>query len=361
MIGRVKRLLLLVLLVCLAAGCGSSKACPHGAELVLRAVPQRGEQLTPQGMELARNIISSRFNAIGPVSATATVSTRGSDEIVIDFAGTHVPKNVTQIASVTGNLQFFDFEKDLAAPTVQDGNPTPYPSLYSLLTAVKNQASNGTPEAYYLLDGSVRHAVLQGPAATKGALLVSYSGKQPARTTILAVPANREVVSGTRENFTASTRPVKTSPDGNYYYLFKLPPEISGSDIHESTVTAGADPNTGVPEVTLGFTSHGAKEFQAITKAEYDRGTTVAGLHGSAGQLDQRYVQHNAIVLDGRLQATPYIDYTDPVLSLGIASNEAVIANLGSSEAAKRVALVIQSGSLPYRFEVVSGTSGCHR
>ncbi len=76
----------------------------------------------------------------------------------------------------------------------------------------------------------------------------------------------------------------------------------------------------------LGFTRHGAKEFQAITKAEYDRGQLVAGLHHTAGQLNQVYAQHNAIVLDNKLQATPYIDYTDNALSLGIAGAQAVIS-----------------------------------
>ena len=86
------------------------------------------------------------------------------------------------------------------------------------------------------------------------------------------MPANREVVSGTQANITAGSAAVRHSPDGRYRYLFKLPPEITGKDIPESTVTAGTNPNTGQPEVTLGFTRHGAKEFQAITKAEYDRG-----------------------------------------------------------------------------------------
>ena len=117
---------------------------------------------------------------------------------------------------------------------------------------------------------------------------------------------------------------------------------------------AGTDQNTGQPEVTLGLTRHGAKEFQAITKAEYDRGQLVAGLHHTAGQLNQVYAQHNAIVLDNKLQETPYIDYTDNALSLGIAGAQAVIANLSSIQGANHLALVLKSGSLPYRFELVS-------
>ena len=64
MTSRVKRLLPVVLLVCLAVGCGSF-ASRNGAEIVLRPVPQRGEPLTPQGMQLAKNIISKRLDTLG--------------------------------------------------------------------------------------------------------------------------------------------------------------------------------------------------------------------------------------------------------------------------------------------------------
>jgi preprotein translocase subunit SecD len=220
--------------------------------------------------------------------------------------------------------------------------------------------SNGTPDAFYLLDSRAPHRLIAGPARTFSALLAPYGGKPPARTTIFTVPANREVVSGTEADFTRSTSPVGKSPDGRYWYLFKQPPEIGDGDLKESTIEAHSDPNTGQPEVVVGFTRHGAKEFQTITKAEYDRGRLVAGLHGSAGRLNQLYAQHNAIVLDGKLEATPFIDYTDNMLSLGIVSNSAIIDNVGSIQAAKRLALVLQSASLRYRFEVVSSKL-CHR
>jgi preprotein translocase subunit SecD len=371
MIGRVKRLLPLVLLaclcICLGVGCGSSHACSSGSEIVLRAVPQRGETVTPAGMKLAQQIMTNRVSTIGVASPKITL--RGNDEIVI--SGSPVPKSLPRVVSVTGNLQLFDFEEDLAPPTVENGNPTPYPTLFSLLTAVKGEASKGTPEAYYLfgtktkvarrmVNGErttkttkIKDAVLAGPDSSQKQLLAPYRGHQPPGTTILAVPANREVVSGGIA--TQATQPVKVSPDGKYWYLFKLPPEISGADLNESEIQAGTDPNSGAQQVWLGFTRHGAKEFQEITKAEYERGQLVAGLHGPiAPPANQLYVQHNAIVLDGKLLSSPYIDYTDNSLSLGIAGGAAILSNMGSSDAANKLALVLKSGSLPYRFEVVS-------
>ncbi len=365
-----RRLLLLAILLVLAAGCSGSHqasgSCASGqSEVVLRALPGNGEPLTTAAMQLAARIMTARLEKLGVGSPKVTVA---GDEITIRFAGLHDPTKDISLVGSTGELQFFDFEKDLAPPTVKNGNPTPYPTLYSLLQPIQGQVkAGGGSSAYYLFGAketrSGLHPVLGGPDPTRAELellAASYSRRLPSGATILAVPANREVVSGPVE--TAATQPVKTSPDGVYWYLFKYyrdapngPPELSGTDLKESTISADTSQTDGQPEVTLGFTSHGAKEFQAITKAEYERGQLVAGLHGSAGRLNQLYAQSNAIVLDGKLQATPYIDYTDPSLSLGIADAQAILTgNMGSIQAANNLALVLQSGSLPYTFERVS-------
>jgi len=362
-----------------------------GLEVILKAIPDRGQAITTAQMQTAQQIMESRANATG-VSAP-NVALQGSDEIVIQLAGIHNPAKAAAIIGSTGRLQFFDFEKDLASPTVSGGNPTPYPTLYSLLTAVKGEASKGTPEQYYLFctKTKITHPIVKGKkttvktkiknaicgpgAATLKELLAPYGGHQPPGTTILTVPAHREVVSGTAANFTGSTSVSKQSPDGKYWYLFKYyprivtktgavinpngPPELTGSDLNESNISAGYDSQgNGAPQVTLGFNDRGGKEFQAITKAEYARGQLVAGLHGAANQpVNQQYTQHNAIVLDGQLKSTPYIDYTDNRLALGIApGNGATISNMGSIGAADKLALVLQSGSLPYTFQRLSET-----
>jgi len=346
-----------------------------GLEVILKAVPNPGQTINAAQMQTAQQIMVNRVDKLGV--ASPNVAIQGSDEIVIQLAGVHNPARAAAIVGSTGTLQFFDFEKDLAPPTVSNGNPTPYPTLYSLLQQVKGDASKGTPEAYYLFGTKIhvthpivkgkkttkktpeKNALLAGPDPTQKQLLAAFRGHQPSGTTILAVPAHREVVSGPVE--TTATQPVAVSPNGQYWYLFKYypnapngPPEISGKDLNESAIQAGLDQNTNQPQVQLGFTSHGAKEFQAITKAEYDRGRFLAGLNNSTGPANQQYVQHNAIVLDNKLQATPYIDYTDNTLEFGIVGGTAVINNMGSMDAANSLALVLQSGSLPYTFQPLS-------
>jgi SecD/SecF fusion protein len=347
-----------------------------GIEVVLRATPVKGgPAVDSTGMQTARSIIERRVNGIGVTSPNVAI--QGTDEIVVQLAGIHDPNKAAKVIGRTGQLQFFDFEGDLASPTISStGVPQPAKSLYGLLKALQDEASKGSPEAYYLFGPktltktvtttvkgktvkkkhttTIKHAKLQGPESTKANLLIGYKGgKQPSGTEILKVPAHREVVGST---------------SGTAWYVFKFfpnnpngPPEITGNDLHESGITADIAQDTSQPEVTLSFNHHGAKEFQRITKLEYDRGKRNAGVAGQLGNNDPntvvQYAGHNAIVLDNVLQSTPYIDYTDPSLSLGIAGGNARITmGAGGLGAAKDLALVLQSGSLPYTLEQVSQT-----
>jgi SecD/SecF fusion protein len=94
----------------------------------------------------------------------------------------------------------------------------------------------------------------------------------------------------------------------------------------------------------MDFTGAGSKKFQAITKGLYQRG----GLRQAP--------QHFAIVLDRQIKSWPQIDYTDGSLANGISGN-AQITGIGSFGEAKNLALVLQTGSLPYRFTTLESTN----
>jgi preprotein translocase subunit SecD len=348
----------LALVSILAVGCGGSHRC-SGGELTLRAVPAKGQRVTPAGMQVAQQIMTSRVDRPGVSYPKLAVH---GDEIVIELAGVHEPAKTASLLREPGQLQVFDLEPSLATPTVQ-GNlqrPAPVASLYGLLTAAKKEASKGTPQSYYLFKATPSHPVLQGPAPTLHQLFrADKGGKQPADTEVLEVPANREPVL-----CRVSTRcpGAGKSKSGQYWYLFKLPPALTGKDLVESGIAADVDPNSGQPIVMLQFTGHGSQEFRRLTQAEYDRGRVNAGeagrLNARSASLINRYAGHNAIVLDGQLEQTPYIDYTDPALSRGIIGGAQITEP--NSAAANRTALVLQTGSLPYRFQQV-GRASCPR
>ncbi|HLK15162.1 MAG TPA: hypothetical protein VKT78_10180, partial [Fimbriimonadaceae bacterium] len=285
-----QRLRILALLIAIVAAvfalvsCGGSshgsagrQCVKGGAEVVFEAVPSRGQTLNHAQMQTARRIMVNRLHKLGVRSPN--VALRRSDEIVIQLSGVRNPAKAAAIVGSTGQLQFFDFERDLVRPTVSYGNPTPYPTLYSLLAAADANTTMGTPEAYYLFDSRTKatekNVVLAGPYPTRRALLAGYHGNRPPGTTILAVPAHTEVVSQhvtPTTPLTGSTQPVGRSPNDTYWYLFKYfpkspngPPELSGRDLENGSIQSGRDPN-GVPQVILGFTSGGGRAFQLITK-----------------------------------------------------------------------------------------------
>ncbi len=368
-----------------------------GLEVVLRATPEKNQQLSTQGMQTAQQIMVKRVDKLGVTSPNVAV--QGGNEIVIQLAGVHDPAKAARIIGTTGQLQMFDFEPNLEPPTVQGNQqPAPLPSLYALLTAVKKDANKGSPEGYFLFKTVTKkvattvkgkkvtktktfHSLVQGElplgAPNRHQLFLSYKGgKQPAHTQVLTLPAEREPVfcklaSG---NGCPGAGSNGTAKSGKYWYLFKYtprtvtpsgavvnpngPPELTGNDLVESGITQDVDPNTGQAIVTLQFTGHGSKEFKRITEAEYNRGRINAGQAGQLGSNDQNvvttYAGHNAIVLDGQLDETPYIDYTDTKLEFGIVGNAQITEP--STAAAKSTALVLESGSLPYTFKQIERT-----
>jgi preprotein translocase subunit SecD len=177
-----------------------------GLEVVLKAVPAKGVQVTPAGMTTAQAIIQSRIDKLGVSSPE--VRKQGVDQIVVELAGVHDPAKAAALIGKTAQLMMFDFEADLTGPSTNaSGQPIATPSLYDLLTQVQAQAAKGNPESYYLFrtksvpaktkggTPTVRHSLLQGPAQTLKALLAPYGGTTPAGDQILKAPAHTLVVS----------------------------------------------------------------------------------------------------------------------------------------------------------------------
>jgi len=280
-----------------------------GLEVVLRAVPQKGQSIDPQQMQVAQQVITQRVNSLGTLSPNIAI--QGGNEIVIQLAGVHDPARAAKTIGSTGQLQMFDFETSLLPPTVQGNQqPAPLPSLYGLLKAVQTKANKGSPQSYYLFKTvkkkvttkvkgkkvtrtQTSHPVVQGPAGSRKQLLLPYkNGKQPSDTQVLKVPANTEPVfcKISPTNGCAGAGSNGRSKSGEYWYLFKLPPALTGKDLVESGIAADVDPNTTQPIVRLQFNGRGGRAFQDITRKEYDRGRLNAGQAGQLNAHDQNTI-----------------------------------------------------------------------
>jgi SecD/SecF fusion protein len=357
-----------------------------GLEVVLKAVPPKGQQVDAAGMVTAQEIVQSRIDKLGVSSPE--VRRQGSNQIVVELAGVHDPAKAAALIGKTAQLQLFDFEADLTGPsTSSNGAPVATPGLYELLTQVQKQAAKGSPEAYYLFRNTtttkttpaakkggkptttttVKHSLVQGPANTLKELLRPYGGKAPAGTQVMKVPDHTTVVSCAE---TTGCLGVNTNAaiSPTYYYLLKYYPtrktgagpipEMTGSDLVRSGTTADFSQTTGLPVVLLQFTGHGAKEFGKITAAEAHRGQVLWQLAGSPAisPTNNPYAQHFAIVLDGQLQSTPYIDFKQNPDGIAGPNAEIDLGAGGSFTDAKNLALVLQTGALPYNFQQVERT-----
>jgi SecD/SecF fusion protein len=122
---------------------------------------------------------------------------------------------------------------------------------------------------------------------------------------------------------------------------------MTGEDLKLSGTRADFDTSPGGgnrPIVTMEFTGAGSDKFEKITRDEWLRGKLY------------RAPQHFAIVLDREIRTWPQIDYTDSSLSGGIGGGRAQIEGLDSLQEAKDIAIVLQTGALPVKFETLDRT-----
>ena len=357
-----------------------------GLEVVLKAVPPKGHKLTAADLDRSVSIMQSRINGLGV--AEPEIRKQGTDQIVIQLAGVHDPAKAAALIGKTAQLMLFDFENDVTGPSKDlNGNPVATPSLYELLKQVQAQAAKGTPQAYYLFHTKtvqvastkkvtvkgktvlkptkktvVKHSLVQtsaNPADTLQKLLRPFGSKVPKGDEVLKVPAHEIVVSCQASTSCLGARAV--SPSGSYYYLMTFYPtrkanpipEMTGADLVLSGTRADVG-QTGGYIVTLQFTNHGSNQFQKITREEAQRGQTKWQLAGKQGN-PQNYAQHFAIVLDGQLESTPYIDFQRNPDGIPGPNAEIDLGN-GTFQQAKDLALVLQTGALPVSFVQIERT-----
>ena len=322
-----------------------------GLEVVLQAVPPKGQEVTQQGLDNAVSIMRNRVDKLGV--SEPEIRKQGSDQIVVQLPGVKDAAQAAQLIGKTAQLEFYDLQADLTGPSVGTQGFVRFPvattNLYNLLAGQQSKAKTGTPTDYYLFGKNKK--ILAGPSETREGLFNSRIRKVPAGGKVFAVPHGTVVITCT---------PVKgngcpgTDANGGvigttYYYLFKYDPtnpneekripEMTGADLKSSGTQADFDPQTGAPVVRLAFTGQGNRIFQRITKTLYQR-----------GRLWNNTPQQFAIVLDREIKSWPQIDPTDPSLSNGI-SGGGQITNIGKYSEAKDLAIVLQTGALPYVFK----------
>ncbi|MBA3734939.1 MAG: protein translocase subunit SecD [Actinobacteria bacterium] len=341
-----------------------------GLEVVLKAVPPKGHKLTADDVNRSIDIMRKRIDKLGV--SEPEIRKQGSNQIVIQLAGIHDPATAAKVIGKTAVLEFYDFEADLTGPSVSGLAQVPIAmgSLYDLLAAPGTQtlAEKGASQWYLF---SPQKVVKAGPAPTKAVLLTSQIVQKPTSAgglgkhvpkdwKILRVPVNTVVVSCAVAGGNCLSSQQVTTPRG--FYLLKHSdnadnpiPEMTGRELKLSGTRADIDPQSNGPVVLMQFTNKGKKIFHTITRREAERGALVC-----QGQRDSNAVsqcaQHFAIVLDREIQSVPYIDFVrNPD---GIPGDNGAQIDMGGAGLgdAKRLALVLQTGALPVKFETAERT-----
>ncbi|MGB2874214.1 MAG: protein translocase subunit SecD [Gaiellaceae bacterium] len=340
-----------------------------GLEVVLKAVPPKNQTCDSSCMSRSVSIMRSRIDKLGV--AEPDIRQEGKNQIVIALAGVHDPAKAASIIGKTAQLQFYDLESDVTGPSTDgNGHVIAEASLYHLLKLVQADTKSGAPTAFYLFNA--KKELKAGPEDARAKLLSApgLQGKAPKGWTVLAVPTHMTVVScdATTNGCTGVRQSQATAK--TFYYLFKyFPdrpsnpiPEATGRDLNLGAIRAdiGTQPGQGNAIVQLGFKSEGNKKFQRITQAEAIRGQGLADAAGQGGSNDvntiNQYAQHFAIVLDGQLKSTPYINYKDNPNGIDPSIGGAEISNITSIGEAKNLALVLQTGALPVNFVQIERT-----
>ena len=315
-----------------------------GLEVVLKAVPNDPKNPPTQDqINQAISIIRSRVDKLGV--SEPEIRKEANNQVSIALAGIKDPKAAASIIGSTGQLCMLDYTGTLE-PIVSksaSGQASYRPSLYALLNAAKNrpnthQYEGATPEQWYAFDKKTHKRLVNTigqpfpPGASKKQLLTDLRG-QAKNAVILRSPA------GT----IWADDPVPASngaAEQPRFVMFRMPRDpnmvVFGRDVRNAK--SDYDPQSG-PDVTMGFSGKGTKAFRTITKSLAER-----------GRLTQDTEVPFAVILDNKIEATPTISYQRT--PEGIDGN-AQITGLTRGEA-NRIALVLQSGSLPVTFNTLS-------
>ncbi|MDQ3859432.1 MAG: protein translocase subunit SecD, partial [Actinomycetota bacterium] len=339
-----------------------------GLEIVLQAEAPKGQEITRDGMDRAIEVIRNRVDKLGV--AESEIRRQGNKQILVEIPGIHDVSRAAEIIGTTAQLEFYDLEDDVlgASKGPLEAPVQPATTLPPLLTPASKVKPGDEPNAWYLFSKD-RKQLLAGPADTRAELLDDVEGgKAPEGARFYVVPAGEVILTcgetNTRLCPGGEAGAFEPAPKTTYYYLFRYQPtdrtepvpELTGTDLRLQGTRQDFD--GGRPIVTLEFTEKGGEKFHQITRELAQRGRRVADLLGvstSTEESRQPALQRFAIVLDREIRSFPTIDFVGSTAD-GIAGGRAQITGLDSVGEAKDLALVLQTGALPYSFTQLERT-----
>ena len=338
-----------------------------GLEVVLQASPSKAKKITPDQLSKSVDIIRNRVDSLGV--SEPEIRVQGNNQIAVELAGEKNPDRAVGIIGKTAALRFYDFQAHVVGNKAYRSSydilkKNEKRALASIATAQKrldaaqkqvNKASGGAKESarrrlqqaafdesWYLFDRS--KAEVAGPAASRDLLLGTpeYDGKLPKGYQAIPVPQGEVLLHGAPDRIPMA---IDEKPKGKFdskkgvYLLMEDKPGLTGSDVRSAAGVA----DQGGWVTSIQFSGKGGKKFGNVTE-EIARSGALKGFN-----------QSFAIVLDDEIKSVPTIDYKQ--YPRGIKGTQAQISGLASRQEATDLALVLNTGSLPVKFDVLSTTA----
>jgi SecD/SecF fusion protein len=368
-----------------------------GVQLVYQAKPTPQSAVNQTSLNRAVDIMRQRVDQLGV--SQPEIQTSGGNQISVGLPDvTNVARAESEVGT-TARLYFYDWEANALAPngkpvadqlTAQDPNAVTISQgqtggggpglpgggglpIYQAVTLASKQPTVPNNASQRLSRSGPLYYAFGAPGSTACATVAKINkttpiqgvhclvaGGNPSDTSVqalaqdlpagvsisqvqaLAVPQGTVVLQAA--NPSASNTIKATSPTAQFYVL-KDNYSLSGSDI---TNPQASTDQSGSPDVTFGFNSFGAKQFQKVTAAIAHRGSVASPL-GATNQQNQ----HFAIALDTGLVSVPSIDfktYPDGITGGGGAD----ITGGFTSQTASDLANLLRLGALPINLVRIS-------
>jgi SecD/SecF fusion protein len=373
-----------------------------GVQLVYQGEPTAQSGVNQNSLNRAVDIMRSRVDQLGV--SEPEIQTSGSNEISVGLPDVSNINRAEQEVGTTAELYFYDWEANALTPNgktvasqlqVQDptaleisqgaglGPGTPgagtVPLYQAVLLASKQPAAPYSKSLsrigpqYYMFGapGSAacaivakdagttpiqgEHCLLAGPDNQASPPLTNQqqlkeldsqlpAGVTPSEGQVLVVAQGTVVLQAANAS---ATQQVKfSSPPAQFFVLRDVAP-LSGKDITNPVASTN---ESGAPDVSFGFTSHGAAVFQKITGEIAARGNEVSS-------LGHTYQQHFAVALGGvetQLLTVPYIDYRQYPDGIIAGSGGAEISGNFTTQSASDLATELRLGALPINLKLIS-------
>jgi SecD/SecF fusion protein len=349
-----------------------------GVQLVYQGKPTSQSKVDSESLNRAIEIMRNRVDKLGV--AQPEIQRSGAEEILVALPDVSNASRAQDEVGKTAQLYFYDWEPNVIGPSGKPAGPSEptvtggqfagvaqagLPYYEAVQRAAKRSpiirgnettlAPGCTPAqaggciygTWYLVD-TAHEKVLRGPEETQQNLYAD-NYKPPSDAKVKAIRVNPgTVVVEARPQETAAGKVTNATP--NSWYVLNDNPVLTGSDITHpvQSFDEGAG-ESGQPNVTFGFNSHGKSEFQRVTKEIAHRGQE-AQLPGTNKEAAQ---QHFAVVLDGQLITVPSIDYTKYPEGID-ASTGSQISGGFTITSAQNLANELQSGALPIKLALIS-------